>query len=233
MDEAANHTGYGEKFVLLSELFPHPDRADDPDPDRRRWKDAELSRATGGGGSRTYLGALRAGRVKNPGARHLYLISEVMGFPVELWLIEPSRWPGVLSGDSNAPSPGQRVADMIGIYADVMGDEELVKLFGGALGATEVEEIRANATVTVAQLLEASRALEFDVRNLFFARHPETADDDLDLRRSVMAHIAGPSLDAGQIRLLDVVVRRMGQTGRGTRWFAARAAVGGGEGGKA
>lgn len=95
---AASQTNYAEKFERLLELFPHPDRQYDADPQRRKWKMIEIARATEGRLSSSYLSSLRTGRNKNPGMEYLDLIAHTMGFPFELWLTEPQQWDRLLKG---------------------------------------------------------------------------------------------------------------------------------------
>lgn len=120
------HTGYAEKFERLLELFPHPHRAGDPAPDRRKWRMAEITEATGGELSAGYLSALRRGRNKRPGMDYLDRIASVMGFPFELWLAEPEQWSRVMTDqEARIVPPAEGTENEAGedSYADLL--EEL------------------------------------------------------------------------------------------------------------
>lgn len=107
----APYTSYQEKFERLLELFPHPDRRDYEDPEKRKWRMYELVAGSNGELSAGYLSALRRGKNKRPGMYYLDLIANLIGFPFELWLTEPEQWPGIIAensaGDANGFVPEQ------------------------------------------------------------------------------------------------------------------------------
>lgn len=106
------HTSYAEKFELLLERFPHPERQYHEDPEQRKWKMFEIRDETRGEISVAYLSALRKGKNKRPGMKYLDLIANVMDFPIELWLSEPSQWPTVSEkGDQLAGSHVPNIDD--------------------------------------------------------------------------------------------------------------------------
>jgi transcriptional regulator with XRE-family HTH domain len=54
-------------------------------PDGSRWGGQDLHDATGGIVQRSYVTALRKGRIENPGFEKLRAIAKAMNFPPELW----------------------------------------------------------------------------------------------------------------------------------------------------
>lgn len=73
-----------DKFQLMIERFPRADG--------EPWSGAEMQRATDGQVTSSYFSGLRKGKWKQPGIRHLSLIADVMGFPFELWRLDPEYW---------------------------------------------------------------------------------------------------------------------------------------------
>ncbi len=105
-------TSYAEKFGLLLDTFPHPSRAHLHDEKKRRWKSIELEAASGGRLSAAYLSALKNGKILQPGLEHLDSISRVMGFPVELWLLEPAQWENRLESAGSRRRPTERGSEV-------------------------------------------------------------------------------------------------------------------------
>ena len=68
--------------------------------DGSRWGGQDLHDATGGIVQRSYVTALRKGRIENPGFEKLRAIAKAMGFPPELWFEDVGTW-----GTSPAPTP--------------------------------------------------------------------------------------------------------------------------------
>ncbi len=54
-------------------------------PDGSRWGGQDLHDATGGVVTRSYVTALRKGRIENPGFEKLQAMAKAMNFPPELW----------------------------------------------------------------------------------------------------------------------------------------------------
>jgi len=67
----------GRKFESLLETYRRPDGS--------RWGGQDLAAVTGGVVTRSYVTALRKGRIENPGFEKLRAIAKAMGFPPELW----------------------------------------------------------------------------------------------------------------------------------------------------
>jgi hypothetical protein len=86
------YTSYADKFELLLEMFPFPDREDAVDPEDRKWRNSEIAQATMFRLSGSYLSQLRQGKIDDPSLKKLDLIGEVLGFPRELWAMEPEKW---------------------------------------------------------------------------------------------------------------------------------------------
>lgn len=111
-------TGYAEKFELLLQLFPFPDREHAVKPEDRKWRNRELEQATEHRLSGPYLSQLRRGKIDDPGMRKLDLLGVVMGFPTELWVLEPEEWDEALLNNTR---PGLRVEGLIGpSFPDVL-----------------------------------------------------------------------------------------------------------------
>jgi transcriptional regulator with XRE-family HTH domain len=155
------HTSYAEKFEFLLELFPHPERQHHKDPEQRKWKMFEIRDATRGEVSVAYLSALRKGKNKRPGMKYLDLIANVMDFPIELWLSEPSQWSTVSgNGEQLAGSqvPGIDDTDVDDSYAGLLNhlfssvtnrktghsftEREIAQRTGGVLTESDVKALR-------------------------------------------------------------------------------------------
>lgn len=99
MAGGANVTGttdFPDKFELLLEMFPHPERRHLDDPEKRKWRMSEIEDATREEVSSSWLSALRKKKTGKPGMRMLDLIAQTLGFPFELWLTEPEQWERLL-----------------------------------------------------------------------------------------------------------------------------------------
>lgn len=126
---------YARKFELLLDLFPFPDGADSPRTTQRRWKASELEVATHRQLSASYLSALRKGKIGQPGREHLRLIALVLGFPEELWYLDPEEWQEELRGHERAGLRAEEFA----------GGEYLGELLGRRMG--EPGRLTANTRV--------------------------------------------------------------------------------------
>ena len=94
------------RFNLLLEKFPRADG--------EPWTGVEVEEATSHMVTGSYFSALKVGKLKRPGIRYLGLIADVMGFPFELWRIEPELWDEYLlenpaRGGFRSPRPRQPV----------------------------------------------------------------------------------------------------------------------------
>lgn len=85
-------TSFAEKFELLLDMFPVPDRLHLSSSEERRWRNSEISEASGARLSTSYLSALRRAKIEDPGFVKLDLLAQIMGFPTELWVLEPAEW---------------------------------------------------------------------------------------------------------------------------------------------
>ena len=88
-------TEMARRFGLLLERFPRADG----DP----WRGREMEEATDGEITTSYFSALRAGKFCRPGAHHLDLIADAMGFPPVLFRLDPVLWDEVAGGRPPAP----------------------------------------------------------------------------------------------------------------------------------
>ena len=80
----------GQKFESLLEVYRKPDGS--------RWGGQDLAAATGGVVTRSYVTALRKGRIENPGFEKLRAIAKAMDFPPELWFEDVENLPDVSGG---------------------------------------------------------------------------------------------------------------------------------------
>lgn len=103
---SGSYTSYADKFELLLDMFPFPDREPLADPEHRKWRNSEISQATMFRLSGSYLSQLRQGKIDDPSLKKLDLIGHVLGFPRELWAIEPEKWgASLLSNDRRGVRP--------------------------------------------------------------------------------------------------------------------------------
>lgn len=68
---------FGKRFVYFQDRYRKPDG--------RKYKHKDIERATDGYVTGDYITHLKQGRYENPSYERLRAISEVMGFPPELW----------------------------------------------------------------------------------------------------------------------------------------------------
>lgn len=175
---SSSRKSYAEKFNLLLDLFPHPDRKGCSDPKKRRWKGVELERASGGGVSSAYISSLRNGDIARPGMEHLHLIAKVMGFPFRLWLTDPEDWKLKSRGDPTAAEPGKeavmRRAELLeqlfqSVYNRQTGqpytNREIAERSQGRLAEEDVAGLREGSIPdpTIGQLLALCDVFDVDV----------------------------------------------------------------------
>ena len=79
-----------QKFERFLETYRRPDGS--------RWGGQDLHDATGGVVTRSYVTALRKGRIENPGFEKLKAIAKAMDFPPELWFKDVEDLGDVSSG---------------------------------------------------------------------------------------------------------------------------------------
>ena len=97
---------YARKLEMLLERFPRTDG--------EKWRGHEIEDATDYMVTSSYFSALKEGKFKRPGIRQLSLIANVVGFPFDLWRMEPELWDEYLAvhpsrGGFRSPLPGQPV----------------------------------------------------------------------------------------------------------------------------
>ena len=80
----------GQKFECFLETYRKPDGS--------KWGGQDLAAATGGEVTRSYVTALKKGRIENPGFEKLKAIAKAMNFPPELWFEDVENEPDVSSG---------------------------------------------------------------------------------------------------------------------------------------
>ena len=180
-----------QRFERLLELYRHPDG--------RWWSGKEISDATGGVVTRSYVTNLRKGRIENPGFEKLKAIAKVMDFP-------PERWFGDLdTADeqriSLKESPGsiaQRTENLFQVLRNRSTGEsftnaEVARMSLGDLTEEVVEGIRNGDTPnpTVNQVVALAEV---------FAIHPsyflDTARERLLLDEKAMEILKDPTVSA-------------------------------------
>ena len=100
-----------QKFERFLDIYRRPDGS--------RWGGQDLHDATRGVVTRSYVTALRKGRIENPGFEKLRAIAKAMGFPPELWFQDMKNLADVSGG---RPSWIWDSEDNLALL-----DEELVK----------------------------------------------------------------------------------------------------------
>ena len=152
----------GRKFNLLLESFLRADG--------EPWTGSEIEEATGHEVTGSYVSALKAGKFKRPGIKYLGLIADVVGFPFELWRLEPEFWDEYLEAHpprgsirSLPPSQsvprvpcGQVLASLVGrLFAkgrnpatgEPYTEEGVARRSRGRLTAEEVRRMRSGEQV--------------------------------------------------------------------------------------
>lgn len=95
VDELPLGDEIARRFELLLDRF----RRADGEP----WRAVEIEAATGRRVTSSYTSALRKGKFQSPGIPHLRCIAETMGFPFDLWYVEPEEWDWVPGGRPPQP----------------------------------------------------------------------------------------------------------------------------------
>ncbi len=210
---------YAEKFHRLLELYPRPDG--------RKWRGRDLEQATNGFVNSSYVTALKKGRIDRPGLDKLRRIAEVMGFPFDLWLEEPSDW-------RHLPEAAGRPEDESGSLAGLLNqlfqtvvdpksgrpytNAEISALTQGRLSAEEIGQMRAGTlrNPNRDQLLALSDAFDIDP-SYWFGRgerrpvlDPELAEALRNRKTYALLH-KSLDLDDGD---KDIVMVLMDQLGR-------------------
>jgi transcriptional regulator with XRE-family HTH domain len=91
-------------------MFPFPDREHLSNKEERKWRNSELAMASGNHLSGSYLSSLRREKIDDPGFTKLDLLARVMGFPTELWVLEPGEWEERLDRNTR---PGVRPENLV------------------------------------------------------------------------------------------------------------------------
>jgi transcriptional regulator with XRE-family HTH domain len=156
---------YAEKFHRLLEQYPRPDG--------RKWRGRDLERATNGFVNGSYVTALKKGRIDRPGLDKLRRIAEVMGFPFELWLEDPSDWRRLPEAAGRPEDESGTLADLLNQLFETVVDPrsgrpytnaEVSAFTQGRLSAEEIEQMRAGTlrNPNRDQLLALSDAFDID-----------------------------------------------------------------------
>ena len=152
-----------QKFELLMDRYRRPDG--------RRWSGQELQDASGGAVSRSYVSALRNGRIANPRFDKLRALAKAMGFPPELWFgnLDTLRVSAGAKRDEGRGSIAERLNRLFDIVRDdrtgePYSENDVARMSAGDLSEEEVDGIRSGriANPTVDKLLALSEVFEVD-----------------------------------------------------------------------
>lgn len=210
---------YAEKFRRLLDLYPRPNGG--------RWRGRDLERATNGFVNGSYVTALKKGRIDRPGLDKLRRIAEVMGFPFELWLEDPSDWTLSPETAGQAEDASGSLAGLLNHLFETLVDPksgrpytnaEISAATQGRLSDTEIAQMRAGElrNPTRDQLLALSDAFDIDPA-YWFGRgerrpvlRPELAEALRNRKTYALLH-KSLDLDEGD---KDIVMVLMDQLGR-------------------
>ena len=210
---------YAEKFQRLLELYPRPDG--------RRWRGADLERATNGFVNGSYITALKKGKIDRPGLDKLRRIAEVMRFPFELWLEDPKDWGHLPEEKEAAQHESGGLAGLLNHLFDTMVDPrsgmayteaEISALAQGRLSAEEIGRMRAGSLRNPSrdQLLALSDAFDIDP-SYWFGRgerrpvlDPEVAEALRNRKTYALLH-KSLDLDEGDKDLVMILMDQLGR----------------------
>jgi transcriptional regulator with XRE-family HTH domain len=114
-----------EKFEQFLETYRRPDGS--------RWGGQDLSNATGGIVTRSYVTSLRKGRIESPGFEKLRAIAKAMSFPPELWFEDVENLREVSGGGPSWFLDGEDKLTLL--------DEELVEALRDETARTILREV--------------------------------------------------------------------------------------------
>ena len=201
-ERGGRRTPHPEKFRLLLDRFPHPDRVDDPDPLRRRWRSSEIeagAQALGEVVSASYLSGLLHGSIKTVGMDKAHIISRVMRFPFQLWLTEPDAWEERLLRESSAqraPDDARLTARRLQALFDSQPNpetnlpyttREVARKSRGRISAETVEDI-LDGTLVDPSLQQLSALC--DVFGIDFSYFSPQREDEPVISREVLDALA-------------------------------------------
>ena len=198
----SRRTTHPEKFRMLLDRFPHPERADEQDPARRRWKITEIeagAKAIGEKVSAAYLSGVLHENIKTIGMDKAHVISQVMNFPFQLWLTEPDTWEQRLWRRSEvelSPDSAQVTARRLQALFDSQQNpdthepyttEEVSLKSGGRVSAQTVEAI-LSGTLTDPSMQQLGALCDvFGIDFSYFSPH---RDDEPVINREVLDALA-------------------------------------------
>ena len=121
------------RFELLLDRFRRADG--------EQWRLREIEAASGKRVTSAYISALRKGKFQSPGIAHLRCIAETMGFPFELWYVEPELWDRIPGG-----RPPQPLDETLALDSH---ERTVVEVMRG------MDDRKKDAVVTVVRQMEA------------------------------------------------------------------------------
>lgn len=173
-----SRTSFARKFELLLEMFPFPDREQASNKEGRKWRNSELEQASGFRLSGSYLSSLRRGMIEDPGLTKLDLIARIMGFPTELWVLEPKEWGKRLEHNTRRGLRPESLVDSqfagklqealrrgrTAISGEDATPYELARRSGGRLSGEDIDAmIEGELLPNLTQLLVVSDGLGYDL----------------------------------------------------------------------
>ena len=139
------------RFRLLLDMFPRADG--------ERWRGAEVEEASGGAVTGSYFSALVKGKFQRPGIVQLSALSDVIGFPFELWRLPTELWDEYLEqnparGSFRTAAPGRPVprvpqgAELANLVEKLFAwgpytEKEVAVRSRGRLTAGQIERMRS------------------------------------------------------------------------------------------
>lgn len=167
-------TNFGERFARFREAYRKPDG--------RRWTYVDVERATGGFIKANYLANLKAGRIRRPGIDRLCAISQVMGFPEELWLRKEGVEATAVEANETSERAGSLTARLYTLSqvlidrgtGEPLTDKEVADLTFGELDEETIASARTGRVTELqgAQYVALANALGVDV-SYWYARPGE------------------------------------------------------------
>ncbi len=187
-----------QKFERLLEAYRHPDG--------RKWSGQDLSDATGGIVTRSYVTNLRKGRIENPGFDKLRAIAKAMNFPPELWFEEGRNLDRGLSVESAQELRG--ISARTNWLFEIIKDEntgqpyttsEVARMSLGNLTEEQIEEIRTGKLTNPSFDQVLALADAFGVHPAYFldigGKSPITNEEAMNIfRDETVSAIARKSL---------------------------------------
>ena len=160
-----------QRFSLLLDMFPRADG--------ERWRGAEVEAASGGAVTGSYFSALIKGKFQRPGLVQLSALSDVIGFPFELWRLPKELW-----GEYLEQNPAR------GSFRTAAPGRPVPRVPCGAELANLVEKLFAEGSYTEKEAVLRGRG-RLTVEQLERMRSGEQVEAPSELQLITLSHIFG------------------------------------------